>query len=79
MRMRHTTYSLMMAGIMTGTVSAVVTAINIGFDKAYASAWLHAWSIAFPVGFLVLVVASPVVRRLNDVFYARHKDSPPAS
>ena len=58
----HCIYCLM----MTGCVSATVTAVNLGFTSVFIKEWLYAWSIAFPVGLGVLLVLSPVFRRIVE-------------
>ncbi|WP_256207777.1 DUF2798 domain-containing protein [Nitrosomonas sp. Nm166] len=55
-----------MSATMTGCVSATVTVVNLGFSDAFIKEWLYAWSIAFPIGFVVLLVLSPLFRRLVD-------------
>ncbi len=60
----HCIYCLMMSATMTGCVSATVTAVNLGFSDDFIREWLYSWSIAFPIGFVVLLVLSPLYRRV---------------
>jgi len=62
----HCIYCVMMSATMTGCVSATVTAVNLGFTNVFIKEWLYAWSIAFPVGLGVLLVLSPVFRRIVE-------------
>lgn len=62
----HCIYCLMMSATMTGCVSATVTAVNLGFSDALIGEWLYSWSIAFPIGFGVLLVLSPLYRRVVE-------------
>lgn len=63
----HCTYCLMMSATMTGCVSATVTAVNLGFSSAFVDEWLYSWSIAFPIGFGLLLLLSPLFRRVVEV------------
>ncbi|HLP81609.1 MAG TPA: DUF2798 domain-containing protein [Nitrosomonas sp.] len=66
----HCVYCLIMSATMTGCVSATVTAINLGFSSAFVKEWLYSWSIAFPIGFAVLLILSPLFKRLvNALFF----------
>jgi len=51
---------------MTGCVSATVTAVNLGFTNVFVDAWLYSWSIAFPIGFGLLLLLSPLFRRIVE-------------
>ena len=62
----HCIYCLMMSATMTGCVSATVTAVNLGFSDAFIREWLYSWSIAFPVGLSVLLVLSPLYKRIVE-------------
>ena len=62
----HCTYCLMMSATMTCCVAATVTAVNLGFSDAFVSEWLYSWSIAFPVGFGLLLLLSPLYRRIVE-------------
>ncbi|WP_297323773.1 DUF2798 domain-containing protein [Nitrosomonas sp.] len=62
----HCIYCLMMSATMTGCVSATVTAVNLGFSDAFINEWLYSWSIAFPIGFALLLLLSPLFRRIVD-------------
>lgn len=62
----HCIYCFMMSATMTGCVSATVTAVNLGFSGAFVEKWLYSWSIAFPIGFALLLLLSPVFRRIVD-------------
>lgn len=62
----HCLYCLIMSVTMTGCVSVTVTLINIGFTDTLIREWLYAWSIAFPVGFILLLLLSPLFRRIVD-------------
>ncbi len=62
----HCIYCLMMSATMTGCVSATVTAVNLGFSDVFIREWLYSWSIAFPIGFGVLIVLSPLYRRVVE-------------
>lgn len=62
----HCIYCLMMSATMTGCVSATVTAVNLGFSNAFISEWLYSWGIAFPIGFALLLLLSPLFRRIVD-------------
>jgi hypothetical protein len=56
-----------MSATMTGCVSATVTAVNLGFSNYFIEEWLYSWSIAFPIGFVLLLVLSPVYRRMVGI------------
>ncbi len=60
----HCIYSLMMSITMTGCVSATVTLVNIGFSDIFFREWFYAWGVAFPVGFALLLLLSPLFRRI---------------
>ncbi len=62
----HGVYCLMMSATMTGCVSATVTAVNLGFSSDFVKEWLYSWSIAFPVGFGLLLLLSPIFRRIVE-------------
>jgi len=55
-----------MSATMTGCVSATVTAVNLGFSRAFVEEWLYSWGIAFPIGFALLLLLSPVYRRVVE-------------
>ncbi|MEK6736513.1 MAG: DUF2798 domain-containing protein [Pseudomonadota bacterium] len=62
----HCIYCLMMSATMTGCVSATVTAVNLGFSSLFIKEWLYSWSIAFPVGLILLLLLSPLYRRIVE-------------
>ena len=62
----HCIYCLMMSATMTGCVSATVTAVNLGFSSIFIKEWLYSWSIAFPIGFALLLLLSPLFRRIVE-------------
>ena len=62
----HCVYCLMMSATMTVCVSATVTAVNLGFTNVFVDAWLYSWSIAFPIGFGLLLLLSPLFRRIVE-------------
>lgn len=57
----------MMSATMTGCVSATVTAVNLGFSNAFIKEWLYSWGIAFPIGFGLLLLLSPLFRRVAEL------------
>ena len=62
----HCIYCLMMSATMTCCISATVTAVNLGFSDTFVREWLYSWSIAFPIGLGVLLVLSPLYRRVVE-------------
>ncbi|MBK7492423.1 MAG: DUF2798 domain-containing protein [Nitrosomonas sp.] len=62
----HCLYCFIMSATMTGCVSATVTAVNLGFSGAFVEEWLYSWGIAFPIGFVLLLLLSPVYRRVVE-------------
>ncbi|MCC7091314.1 MAG: DUF2798 domain-containing protein [Nitrosomonas sp.] len=65
----HCVYCLIMSATMTGCVSATVTAVNLGFSSNFIGEWLYSWSIAFPIGFAVLLILSPLFKRLVNALF----------
>ncbi|MBS0484085.1 MAG: DUF2798 domain-containing protein [Proteobacteria bacterium] len=63
----HCLYCLIMSATMTCCVSATVTAVNLGFSGQFIEEWLYSWGIAFPIGFAVLLLLSPLYRRVVEI------------
>ena len=63
----HCLYCLIMSATMTCCVSATVTAVNLGFSSNFIEEWLYSWGIAFPIGLVVLLLLSPVYRRVLEI------------
>ncbi|MBS0423237.1 MAG: DUF2798 domain-containing protein [Proteobacteria bacterium] len=63
----HCLYSLIMSATMTCCVSATVTAVNLGISGYFVEEWLYSWGIAFPIGFALLLLLSPIYRRVVKI------------
>ncbi len=57
-------FALLMAFFMSGIMSLVVTIINIGFTDVLIVSWLNSWPLTFAIAFPVIMVVSPVVKRI---------------
>lgn len=55
-----------MALLMSCLMSFVITIFNIGLVDEILFIWLKAWGFAFVVAFPIVIVVSPVVRRLVE-------------
>tara|TARA_Y100000590_G_scaffold428453_1_gene539772 strand:+ start:1330 stop:1506 length:177 start_codon:yes stop_codon:yes gene_type:complete len=49
---------------MSGIMSLVISIFNTGLVDGIITIWLKAWGFAFVVAFPIIVVVSPIVRRL---------------
>jgi len=52
---------------MSGIMSLVISIFNAGLIDGIITIWLKAWGFAFVVAFPIIVVVSPIVRRLVNV------------
>lgn len=56
-----------MALLMSCVMSLVITVFNVGFVDQIMNIWLKAWGMAFVVAFPVVVLISPVVKKLVSI------------
>lgn len=57
-------FAFFMALLMSCVMSFVISVFNIGFVDNIIFVWLEAWRFAFFVAFPVVLLVSPVVRKL---------------
>jgi hypothetical protein len=57
-------FSFFMALLMSCIMSGVICIHNLGFVDNIVAIWLKAWGFAFVVAFPVVIVVSPIVKRL---------------
>jgi hypothetical protein len=60
-----------MALLMSGLMSFVVTAFNMGLVSNLVLIWVKAWGVAFFVAFPIIIVVTPIVRKLSDLVLQR--------
>ncbi|MDG2154358.1 MAG: DUF2798 domain-containing protein [Gammaproteobacteria bacterium] len=60
-------FSFFMALLMSGLMSLVVTTFNMGLVSNLVVIWLKAWGVAFSVAFPIIIVVTPIVRKLSDL------------
>ncbi|MEM7321226.1 MAG: DUF2798 domain-containing protein [Pseudomonadota bacterium] len=58
---------VLLSGMMSCVVTCVATLRTLGAGPQIFAAWMGAWSLSWPIAFLVLLVVSPLVRRLVGV------------
>jgi hypothetical protein len=63
-RFTNLVFSLFMSFIMSGMMSCIVTFINVGAVENFLFIWLKAWSMAFIIAFPILLLLTPMVKRL---------------
>ncbi len=60
-----------MALLMSGLMSFVVTTFNMGLVSNLVLIWVKAWAVAFSVAFPIIIVVTPIVRKLSDLVLKR--------
>jgi len=66
---RYTSYvfSFFMALLMSCLISFVISVFNVGLVEDIMFVWLKAWGFSFVVSFPVVIVVSPLVKKLVDL------------
>lgn len=65
---QHFVFAFFMALLMSCVMSFVISVFNIGFVDNIIFVWLEAWRFAFFIGFPIVLLVSPVVRKLVILF-----------
>jgi hypothetical protein len=55
--------------VTTGMVSFSVILINLGFTEKFWQAWIKSWFLGHLVAFPVILVVSPLIKRLVDFLF----------
>ena len=64
-------FAFFMALLMSGLMSFVVTTFNMGLVSNLVLIWVKAWGVAFFVAFPIIIVVTPIVRKLSDLVLQR--------
>jgi hypothetical protein len=56
-----------MALLMSCLISFVISVFNVGLVEDIMFVWLKAWGFSFVVSFPVVIVVSPLVKKLVDL------------
>ncbi len=57
-------FGFIMSGMMSCIVTGIATLKAIGFGPSTLGDWMASWAFCWPIAFTVILIASPVVRRL---------------
>jgi hypothetical protein len=61
-------FSFFMALLMSCAMSFVISVFNVGMVKNIVPIWLKAWSFAFIFAFPTILIISPIVHKLVNLF-----------
>ncbi|MGR3761010.1 DUF2798 domain-containing protein [Roseobacteraceae bacterium NS-SX3] len=60
-------FAAIMSGLMSCIVTCIATLRAAGTGPGMMEKWMDAWSLSWPTAFAVILVLSPLVRRLMTV------------
>ena len=59
-------FSFFMVLLNSGIISLVLSIVHLGFESHTLYVWLKSWGLGFVVAYPMVIVLSPLVRKLVD-------------
>ncbi|NRB35116.1 MAG: DUF2798 domain-containing protein [Rhodobacteraceae bacterium] len=57
-------FSLILSGIMSLVEAGLTTFRSLGWETGFTIAWMKDWGLGWPVAFTLVIMLSPLVRRI---------------